>query len=198
MDFFCRPNTLTSNAKVGAPSILICVVLLSSCGSTESRPVAQVNTSSQITSESICPKYTDLDEDQWLARSGSYEAHEERRFLNENRSRSGVVELGNGLQYKVLKNGCGDRPLNNSQTIVRYHATLLDGTVFDSSFLRNEANLIPLNRVISGWRQAVTRMQPGAIWEVYMPSRLAYGSITSGPIPANSALIFTIELISFE
>lgn len=179
-------------------------MILISCGSTEDRPATQanteslLNTSSQIISETICPRPAEVNEAQWLARPTNYEAHEERRFLSENRNRTAVVELDNGLQYKVLSNGCGEQPLNNSETLVRYHATLLDGTVFDSSFLRDEANIIPLNRVIPAWRQAVTLMRPGAIWEVYMPSGLAYGAQGAGPIPANSALIFTIELISFE
>ena len=120
-------------------------------------------------------------------------------FLAKNRKENGVVELPSGLQYKIIKEGKGDKPKETDIVTVHYRGKLLDGTVFDASYERGEPATFPLNQVIRGWTEGVQLMSPGAVYEFYIPSDLAYGDRGAGEmIPAGSTLIFEVELISFE
>jgi len=119
-------------------------------------------------------------------------------FLAANKLKEGVVELPSGLQYKVLKAGEGDSPVDNDMVKVHYTGTLLDGTVFDSSRERGEPVEFPVNGVIPGWTEALKLMKPGAQYMLYIPANLAYGDKQTGPIPEGSTLIFDVELLSFE
>lgn len=140
----------------------------------------------------------DISRAMWLDRPTGYSAFDATRFFMVNKGEWGVETLPSGVQYKVLREGCGDIPSPNSRVTVRYHGTLLDGRVFDSSYERGDTATFPLNQVIPGWTQAVTNMQPGDIWQVFIPGHLAYGPQSpNASIPPNAALIFTIELISF-
>lgn len=116
-------------------------------------------------------------------------------FLAENAKKEGVKVTESGLQYKVLQEGEGDHPQATSQVKVHYHGTLIDGTVFDSSVDRGEPITFGLNQVIKGWTEGVQLMKPGAKYEFYIPSELAYGERGSGQIGPNEALIFEVELI---
>lgn len=119
----------------------------------------------------------------------------ENVWLDENGKKEGVITTSSGLQYKVLKEGNGNSPSATDRVKVDYEGTLLDGTVFDSSYERGEAIEFPLNQVISGWTEGVQLMKEGAKYEFYIPSRLAYGEQSPSPaIPANSTLIFIVEL----
>ena len=119
-------------------------------------------------------------------------------FLDENKKKPGVVTLPSGLQYKIIKEGEGPSPLKTSKVKAHYKGTLMDGTVFDSSYERGEPITFGVNQVIKGWQEALVLMKPGAKWMLYIPPYLGYGERNSGPIPANSLLIFEIELISIE
>merc|ERR1719373_1191675 len=122
------------------------------------------------------------------------------KFLEENKSKEGVVELPSGLQYKVLRAGDGDsHPTKDSPCECHYAGTLIDGTEFDSSIARGTPATFAPNQVIKGWTEAMQMMVEGDKWELYIPSELAYGERGSPPkIPGGSVLIFTIEILKIN
>lgn len=121
------------------------------------------------------------------------------QFLAQNKTKSGVISLENGLQYEVLKAGDGVKPKATDEVIVHYHGTLPDGTIFDSSVDRGETISFPLNRVISGWTEILQLMPVGSKWRVYIPYQMAYGDRPAGPkIQPYAALIFEIELFGIK
>jgi FKBP-type peptidyl-prolyl cis-trans isomerase FklB len=120
-------------------------------------------------------------------------------FLAENRNRPGVVETPSGLQYEIITEGDGPKPSATNKVTCHYHGTLIDGTVFDSSVLRNQPATFPLNMVIKGWTEALQLMPTGSKWRLFLPPALAYGDRQTGAhIGPNSTLIFEVELISFN
>jgi len=119
-------------------------------------------------------------------------------FLAENGARDGVVTLPSGLQYEVLTDADGPKPAATDQVTTHYKGTLIDGTVFDSSYDRGQPATFPLNGVISGWTEALQLMSVGAKWRLFIPPQLAYGDRTQGPIPGNSTLIFDVELLEIN
>jgi len=123
---------------------------------------------------------------------------EGQEFLEKNKENPEVTTLPSGLQYKIIEEGEGTPPNENDEVTVHYTGTLLDGTVFDSSVERGEPVSFPVNKVIEGWTEALQLMKPGSKWMLYIPSALAYGEEVrpGGPIKANMALIFEVELIS--
>jgi FKBP-type peptidyl-prolyl cis-trans isomerase FklB len=123
---------------------------------------------------------------------------EGKKFLEENSKKEGVVVLPSGLQYKVIKEGTGDKPLATDKVTVHYHGTLLSGKVFDSSVQRGQPATFPLNGVIKGWTEALQLMKTGSKYILYLPSDLAYGEQGTRGIEPNSVLIFEVELISIE
>lgn len=120
-------------------------------------------------------------------------------FLEKNSKAEGVTVLENGLQYKVINTGNGKQPAVTDTVKVHYHGTLIDGTVFDSSVERGEPTSFPLDGVIAGFREAITRMHVGDKWRVFVPSDMAYGERGAGAsIGPNEALIFEVELLDIE
>jgi len=119
-------------------------------------------------------------------------------FLAENGEREGVKTTESGLQYEVVKKGDGAVPADTSIVTVHYEGSLIDGTIFDSSYKRGEPISFPLSGVIPGWTEGVQLMQAGATYKFYIPANLGYGPRGQGPIPANSVLIFKIELLGIE
>ncbi|WP_422135802.1 MULTISPECIES: FKBP-type peptidyl-prolyl cis-trans isomerase [unclassified Endozoicomonas] len=120
-------------------------------------------------------------------------------FLKDNAKKSGIKTLASGLQYKVIKNGQGIKPAENSEVTVHYEGRLLDGKVFDSSYSRNQPATFKLNQVIKGWTEGLKQMQEGSVWELYIPSELAYGpGGIPGRIGPNEVLIFKVELLSVK
>jgi FKBP-type peptidyl-prolyl cis-trans isomerase FklB len=119
-------------------------------------------------------------------------------YLDENKKNPGVVTLPSGLQYKVLIEGEGLNPSRKSKVKTHYKGTLMDGTVFQSSYESGEPIEFGVNQVIRGWQEALVLMKPGAKWMLFIPPYLGYGDRNTGSIPPNSLLIFEIELISFE
>lgn len=117
-------------------------------------------------------------------------------FLAENKTKEGVMETPSGLQYKVLSEGNGVAPTASDKVKVHYRGTLLDGKEFDSSYKRGEPATFGLDGVIPGWTEGIQLMKPGAKYEFYVPSSLAYGERGFPPnIPPNSTLIFEVELL---
>jgi len=118
-------------------------------------------------------------------------------FLRKNAKKKGVKTTASGLQYRVIKKGKGSVPTKNDKVTVHYSGTLIDGTEFDSSYKRGQPATFPVSGVIRGWTEALQLMEEGAKYELFIPSELAYGERGSGrTIGPNSALIFTVELIS--
>ena len=121
---------------------------------------------------------------------------EGERFLEENARNEDVVVLPSGLQYKVLREGEGRKPAATDSVQCHYEGTLVDGTVFDSSYRRGEPATFPLGGVIKGWTEGVQLMAEGAKYRFFIPYHLAYGERGAGQsIPPYAALVFDVELI---
>lgn len=120
-------------------------------------------------------------------------------FLAANKEKEGIVTLPSGLQYEIIKEGNGPKP-NATQTVTcHYHGTLIDGRIFDSSVQRGQPASFPLNRVISGWTEALQLMTVGSKWRLFLPPGLAYGNRqVSAEIGPNSTLIFEVELLGIK
>ena len=117
-------------------------------------------------------------------------------FLAENAGKEGVVTTESGLQYKVVTEGEGPTPTEDSTVEVHYKGTLLDGTEFDSSYKRGEPASFGVTQVIPGWTEALTLMKEGAKWELYVPPSLAYGpGGAGGMIGPEQTLVFEVELL---
>ncbi|MCT8162507.1 MULTISPECIES: FKBP-type peptidyl-prolyl cis-trans isomerase [unclassified Pseudomonas] len=118
-----------------------------------------------------------------------------KEFLVENGKREGITTLASGLQYEVITAGEGAQPTRESNVRTHYHGTLIDGTVFDSSYERGQPAEFPVGGVIAGWTEALQLMNAGSKWRLYVPSELAYGAQGVGSIPPHSVLVFDVELL---
>lgn len=131
--------------------------------------------------------------------AGSENKQAGEAFLAENRNKEEVKTLPSGLQYQVLEEGSGKSPSATDTVTTHYHGTLIDGTVFDSSYTRNEPATFPVNGVIAGWTEALQMMKEGSKWRLFIPANLAYGAQGAGDaIGPNSTLIFDVELLSVK
>jgi FKBP-type peptidyl-prolyl cis-trans isomerase FklB len=120
-------------------------------------------------------------------------------FLAENAKKEGVKSLPSGLQYKEITPGKGKSPKATDTVTTHYKGSLIDGTVFDSSYKRGEPATFPVSGVIPGWTEALQLMKEGAKWQLFLPSNLAYGEKGAGrDIGPNATLIFEVELISVK
>ncbi|HEK0910116.1 TPA: FKBP-type peptidyl-prolyl cis-trans isomerase [Pseudomonas putida] len=122
-------------------------------------------------------------------------AAEGKAFLVENAKRDGITTLASGLQFEVLAAGSGAKPSREDNVRTHYHGTLIDGTVFDSSYERGQPAEFPVGGVIAGWTEALQLMNAGSKWRLYVPSELAYGAQGVGSIPPHSVLVFDVELL---
>jgi FKBP-type peptidyl-prolyl cis-trans isomerase FklB len=117
-------------------------------------------------------------------------------YLEENKKKEGIEITASGLQYLKLETGNGKTPVLEDKVEVHYEGTLIDGTVFDSSFKRNESITFPVNGVIPGWTEALQLMKEGDTWELTIPSEIAYGAQgAGGAIGPNAVLNFKVQLI---
>ncbi len=117
-------------------------------------------------------------------------------FLEKNAQREEVTVTESGLQYEVINKSEGDSPNPSSTVRVHYHGTLMDGSVFDSSYERGQPAEFPVNGVIKGWTEALQLMSVGDKLKLYVPYDLAYGEQGAGAaIGPYSTLIFDVELI---
>ena len=130
----------------------------------------------------------------------STKAKEEgEKFLVENAKREGVKVTPSGLQYEVLEATLGQKPKATDTVKVHYEGTLIDGTIFDSSYKRGESIEFPLNGVIKGWTEGLQLMSIGSKFKFFIPYQLAYGERgAGGSIPPYAALIFTVELLGIK
>lgn len=118
----------------------------------------------------------------------------EEAYLEENKSNEGVVVLPSGLQYKVLKEGTGEKPTAQNTVKVNYKGTLIDGTEFDA----NNGAVFGVGQVVKGWTEALQLMPVGSKWMLYVPYGLGYGARQMGQIPPFSTLVFEVELLGIE
>lgn len=116
-------------------------------------------------------------------------------FLAENAEREGVQTTESGLQYEVLESGEGDSPGPSANVEVHYEGTLVDGSVFDSSFDRGEPLSFRVDQVIEGWQEGLQMMSVGDTWMLFIPPELGYGAQGQGPIGPNETLTFRVELL---
>ncbi len=131
------------------------------------------------------------------AERGKAAKSEGEAFLAENAKRQGVFCTRSGLQYEILNEGDGPRPTADDTVRCHYEGTLIDGTVFDSSYRRNQPAEFGLRQVIAGWTEGVQMMKVGAKYKFYIPYQLGYGEHGAGnSIPPYAALIFTVELLA--
>lgn len=122
-----------------------------------------------------------------------------KKFLEENAKREGVKTTESGLQYEVIKESDGAQPGPDDVVTVHYEGSLTDGTVFDSSIKRGTPIDLPVSGVIPGWVEGLQLMHVGEKYKLYIPSELAYGEQSPSPlIPANSVLVFDLELLDIK
>ena len=115
--------------------------------------------------------------------------------MTRNARARGVVTTASGLQYKVLKPGAGAKPTDTDVALINYEGKLLDGSTFDKS---QQPTPMPVSGVVPGFSEALKLMPKGAKYRVWLPAALGYGDKSPSPaIPANSTLVFDIELLDF-
>ncbi len=119
-------------------------------------------------------------------------------FLEENKTKDGVITTESGLQYIVLQEGDGPKPTAEDRVKVHYVGTTLDGEEFDSSVARGEPATFGVTGVIKGWTEALQLMSVGSKYKLFIPSELAYGARGNRNIEPNSTLIFEVELLGIE
>lgn len=141
----------------------------------------------ELNADSLVTKQTEI-----------YQKEIGNRFLEANAKREGVETTASGLQYQVIEEGEGEKPVASSKVTTHYRGTLLNGDVFDSSYKRGEPISFSLGQVIPGWTEGLQLMSKGAKYRLFIPQNLAYGARNAGSIPAYSTLIFDIELIDFK
>lgn len=129
-------------------------------------------------------------------REAAKNAEEGKAFLEQNKTKEGVVTTASGLQYEILKAGEGPKPTADQNVKCHYHGTLINGKVFDSSVDRGEPATFNVSQVIPGWTEALQLMPVGSKWKLYIPGELAYGERGAGKdIGPNTTLIFEVELL---
>lgn len=121
-----------------------------------------------------------------------------KAYLDQNAKKPGVKVTASGLQYEVLTEGKGPKPKATDKVKVDYEGRLIDGKVFDSSIARKEPVSFVLNQVVPGWTEGVQLMSVGSKYKFTIPANLGYGEAGAGPIPANSVLVFEVELLAIE
>ena len=129
-------------------------------------------------------------------KAGEENKKEGAAFLAENAKNEKVITTKSGLQYEIVVEGKGEKPSATSTVRCHYEGRLINGTVFDSSYRRNQPADFPVNQVIAGWTEALQLMPVGSKWRLFIPSNLAYGEHGAGEaIAPNSTLIFDVELL---
>ena len=121
-----------------------------------------------------------------------------KAFIEKNKTEEGIKETKTGLQYKVVREGTGKKPGKDSTVVVHYRGTLIDGTMFDSSYKRGEAAEFPVNGVVPGFGEGIQLMKEGAKFLFLIPPDLAYGVNAPPAIGPNQALIFEVELVTVK
>ncbi len=116
-------------------------------------------------------------------------------FLDENKTKTGIVVMPSGVQYRVIDEGTGSRPTMDSKVRVHYRGSKMDGLEFDSSFARGVPEEFTVNAVLKGWQEVLPLMKQGSTWQVFIPPELAFGQRGNPPVGPNEALMFDLKLV---
>lgn len=151
----------------------------------------------QMTKEEIQKAMMKLQESAMKKQQEEGESNKKKSadFLEKNKTAEGVKTTASGLQYMVMKEGDGAMPKKEDNVKCHYTGTLIDGTKFDSSVDRGQPAEFPVAGVIPGWTEALQMMKVGSKYKLFIPPELAYGPSGRPGIPANSALVFEVELL---
>ena len=147
----------------------------------------------QVTNDALREAFNEIHQRMQAAKNAQFAEAQEagEAFLSDNAKRDEVTVTESGLQYEVINAGNGETPTAASTVRVHYHGTLLDGTVFDSSYDRGQPAEFPVGGVIKGWTEALQLMQVGAKLRLFVPHDLAYGEQgAGGAIAPFSTLVF--------
>jgi len=120
---------------------------------------------------------------------------ESEAFLLANKSKTGIVVLPSGIQYRIIEEGDGARPGLESKVTVHYRGSKLDGREFDSSFARGTPEEFTVNAVLKGWQEVLPLMKAGSTWQIFVPPELAFGARGNPPVGPNEALMFDLKLV---
>ena len=159
------------------------------------------NKEQKLTDEQLMEAFTFLQTraEERMAEMNAKAVEAGKKFLEENAKREGVKTTESGLQYEVVNAAEGRQPTENDVVTVHYEGSLTDGTVFDSSIKRGSPIDLPVGGVIPGWVEGLQLMHVGEKFKLYIPSELAYGEQSPSPlIPANSVLVFDLELLDIK
>jgi len=155
----------------------------------------------QVTVEEMRTLLTALQEkvraeqvEQFRALSEKNQAESEA-FLLANKSKTGIVALPSGVQYRVIEEGTGARPGLESKVSVHYRGSKMDGREFDSSFARGTPEEFTVNAVLAGWQEVLPLMKAGSTWQIFVPPELAFGARGNPPVGPNEALMFDLKLV---
>ena len=120
-------------------------------------------------------------------------------FFANNAEKLDVSETGSGLQYKTLMAATGPSPAATDIVLIKYTGKLLDGTIFDTSDNSPSKQVVfQANQLVPGFSEGLLLMQKKSKFRFWIPAALAYGNSSPTPkVPANSALIFDVELVDF-
>jgi len=141
-------------------------------------------------------EYMQMKQQEKAGKEARFNKEVAKSILGQNRQNKAIKETASGLQYQVIKEGKGTKPVATDQVKVHYEGTLYNGQKFDSSRDRGEPITFPLNGVIKGWTEGLQLMTEGSVYKFWIPSDLGYGDQGAGNvIPAGSLLIFEVELI---
>jgi len=140
--------------------------------------------------EQIQAKLAEIDQKQAIAT-----AEANKLFLEANATKEGVKTTESGIQYRIINAGTGTNPLATDTVKVHYRGTLVNGDEFDNSYSRNQPAEFALNGVIPGWTEGLQLIKVGGKIELALPPELAYGERKLPNIPANSILVFEVELL---
>jgi FKBP-type peptidyl-prolyl cis-trans isomerase FklB len=116
-------------------------------------------------------------------------------FLEENKTKTGIVVMPSGVQYRVIEEGAGSRPGMESTVKVHYRGSKMDGREFDSSFARGVPEEFTVNSVLQGWQEVLPLMKQGSTWQIFVPPELAFGQRGNPPVGPNEALMFDLKLV---
>ncbi|MFN5335557.1 MAG: FKBP-type peptidyl-prolyl cis-trans isomerase [Bacteroidota bacterium] len=136
---------------------------------------------------------------EYASKKINVQKEEGKKFLAENKTKAGITELPNGIQYKIINQGAGIKPTVEDTIKVHYKGTTIDGNVFDDSYSRGEPIEFKLNNLIEGWKQTLVLMPVGSKWQIFLPSDYGYGDRGAGAnIPGGATLIFELELLDVK
>lgn len=142
----------------------------------------------------VIKKYNDITVPKYRMDLEKLNTIEGGKFLDANLKKEGVIEHKSGIQYKIIEQGSGEKPQSTDYVQIHYVGKLIDGTKFDSSYDRGEPAVFPVSRVVPGFSQGLMLMNPGSIYQLFIPGHLGYGQ-GDGPGGPMAVMIFQVEML---